>query len=185
MSRIFTLEQLAEALADGLRLEDPTQRGRGLSETEALELIVAGAELICPGGPDLAEEVPRKQGRSGVLNDLAVFADLIAPILPHLDRPGWALEVFDRHAAGPINADRPLYPMGSPDAVRPGDPIDFKTTFESPRCVHHTTSCQHAKPHRVERGSWLAWNGSAAALPRAVEQNQRAIRLALIPPSRS
>ena len=120
------------------------------------------------------------------MGDLAVFADLIAPILPHLNRPGWALEVFDRRAAGPINADRPLYPMGSPDATRPGDPIDFKTTFESPRYVHYTTPHHQAEPHRVERGSWLeAWNGSAAPPRRAVEQNHRAIRLALIPPSRS
>lgn len=46
MITITTPEQLAEALADGLRLEDPDQRDRGLSETEALELIGAGAQLI-------------------------------------------------------------------------------------------------------------------------------------------
>ena len=149
MITITTPEQLAEALADGLRLEDPTQRGRGLSETEALELIAAGAELIIPGSSDIAEEVPRKHGRSGLLNHIASL-------------------------------------IGSPDATRPGDPIDFKTTFESPRYVHYTTPHHQAEPHRVERGSWLeAWNGSAAPPRRAVEQNHRAIRLALIPPSRS
>lgn len=143
MITIKTPEQLAEALADGLRLEDVNQRGRGLSETEALELLAAGAELICPGGPDIAEEVPRKHGRSGFFNHIASL-------------------------------------IGSPDAIRPGDLIDLKTTFGSPRCAHHVT------PYRVERGSWLeAWNRSAALPRRAVEQTQRAIRLALVPPSRS
>lgn len=63
MITITTLAQLAEALADGLRLEDPNQRGRGLSETEALELIGAGAELIIVR----PREVPRKHGRSDAL----------------------------------------------------------------------------------------------------------------------
>lgn len=56
MITITTPEQLAEALADGLRLEDPDQRGRGLSETEALELIGAGAQLIILGEGQTRQE---------------------------------------------------------------------------------------------------------------------------------
>lgn len=179
MTRITTPEQLAEALADGLRLEDANQHGRGLSETEALELIGAGAKLIILGDAE-HREVPRKHGRSGALNDLAAFGALVAPLLTHLDRPGWALEVVDPFAVGPlpINADRPLYAFhGTPDATRPGELIDLKTMFDSPKCSSHSTpKWSHYRP-MVDAQAWGA--------SQLVEQNHRAIRLALIPPSRS
>lgn len=175
MIRITTPEQLAEALADGLRLEDPDQRGRGLSETEALELIGAGVELIIIGERE-HREVPRKHGRSGALNDLAVFKKLLGPVVSFRPDEHTVLMHALNHCPLPINADRPLYPMGSPDAVRPGEPIDFKTTFESPRCVGYSTPrWAHYRP-MVDAQAW-----GASYL---IEQDHRAIRLALIPPSR-
>lgn len=178
MITITTLAQLAEALADGLRLEDPNQRGRGLSETEALELIGAGAQLIILGEVD-HREVPRKHGRSGALDDFSIFEALVRPMLPELP-PNWLAMHAINHCKLPINADRLLYPTGTPDATRPGELIDFKTTFESPRCVSYSTV------RGSKRASWLdVFDTGVNVQHHAIERNEFAIRLALIPPSRS